>query len=103
MPDQLFDLGQVVITANLQRVLDQGGPDTNSMEELQDFLDRHVAGDWGNLEQKIEPVTPGHSNQVEGFSLNTTPPQRSRFGSSPRPTEAVPPVSSPQIIDSETP
>ena len=52
MLNQLFDLGQVVITANLQRTLDEGGPDTNSMEELQEFLDRHVSGDWGDLEQE---------------------------------------------------
>ncbi len=46
---QLFDLGQVVITANLQRTLDNGDPNTNSMEELQGFLHRHVSGDWGDL------------------------------------------------------
>ncbi len=49
MPDQLFDLGQVVITTNLQRTLDNDESDTNSMEELQRFLARHVAGDWGDL------------------------------------------------------
>lgn len=51
MATQLFDLGHVVITANLQRTLDKGGLETNSMEELQEFLDRHASGDWGDLGQ----------------------------------------------------
>lgn len=51
MATQLFDLGQVVMTANLQHTLDESSPDTNSMEELLGFIDRHVAGDWGDLDQ----------------------------------------------------
>ena len=51
MPEQLFDLGQVVMTTNLQHTLQEGGPETDIMEELQGFIDRHVSGDWGDLEQ----------------------------------------------------
>ena len=46
----LFSLGQVVITTNLQHTLDNGDPDTNSMEELKTLIDRHVSGDWGDLD-----------------------------------------------------
>ena len=46
----LFSLGQVVMTTNLQHTLDNGDPDSNSMEELQTLIDRHVAGDWGDLD-----------------------------------------------------
>ncbi len=47
----LFSLGQVTLTTNLQHALDSDSdPGYNSMEELLALIDRHVSGDWGDLE-----------------------------------------------------
>jgi hypothetical protein len=35
----------MVLTSNLQHTLDDDIPDTNGMEELRGFTDRHVFGD----------------------------------------------------------
>ena len=48
MPAQLFSLGRVVMTTNLQHklteTLSQGWD-----QELKAMMDRHVSGDWGDL------------------------------------------------------
>ena len=51
MPDQLFPLGRTVMTANLQYQLKEADP-VGWEEELKGFIDRHVTGDWGNLEEE---------------------------------------------------
>jgi len=48
MPDQLFPLGRIVMTRNLQRKLQETSPDTWE-EELKGFITRHASGDWGDL------------------------------------------------------
>ena len=49
----LFSLGHIVMTANLQRTLEERDSDGNGagkgMEELRGLFDRHVSGDWGDL------------------------------------------------------
>ncbi len=48
MPDQLFPLGRIVMTSNLQGQLQEADPE-HWQEELKGFIDRHVSGDWGDL------------------------------------------------------
>jgi hypothetical protein len=48
MPEQLFPLGRIVMTTNLERKLQEASP--SSWEgELQGFITRHASGDWGDL------------------------------------------------------
>jgi hypothetical protein len=48
MPDELFPLGRIVMTTNLQRKLQETSPDVWE-EELQGIITRHASGDWGDL------------------------------------------------------
>ena len=50
MPDQLFPLGRTTMTTNLQRQLQEANPEGWN-EELLALIDRHVSGDWGDLEE----------------------------------------------------
>ncbi len=50
MPEQLFPLGRIVMTANLHRQLQAADPE-HWEEKLKGFIDRHASGDWGNLEE----------------------------------------------------
>ena len=50
MPGQLFPLGRVVMTANLQHTLTEVIPESWD-QELKAMIDRHVTGDWGDLEE----------------------------------------------------
>ena len=50
MPTQLFPLGRVVMTANLQNSLAEAIPESWD-HELKAMIDRHVSGDWGDLEE----------------------------------------------------
>ena len=51
MPDQLFPLGRTVMTTNLQRQLQEDDPE-HWQEKLRGFIDRHVSGDWGDLDEE---------------------------------------------------
>jgi hypothetical protein len=48
MPDELFPLGRIVMTTNLQRKLQETSPGVWE-EELQGIITRHASGDWGDL------------------------------------------------------
>lgn len=48
MPEQLFPLGRIVMTANLQGQLQEASPE-GWEQELQSLIARHAAGDWGDL------------------------------------------------------
>ena len=48
MADQLFPLGRIVMTTNLQRKLQEASPGVWE-EELKGFITRHASGDWGDL------------------------------------------------------
>ena len=48
MPDQLFPLGRIMMTTNLQGKLQEANPE-GWEEELQGFIARHASGDWGDL------------------------------------------------------
>ncbi len=49
MPDQLFPLGRVMMTTNLQGRVQEANPE-HWEEELKALIARHASGDWGNLE-----------------------------------------------------
>ena len=49
MPTQLFPLGRVVMTANLQQKLSDTIPESWE-HELKEFIDRHISGDWEDLD-----------------------------------------------------
>jgi hypothetical protein len=51
MPDQLFPLGRIVMTTNLQRKLLEASPDTWE-DELKGFITRHASGDWGDIAEE---------------------------------------------------
>ena len=51
MPDQLFPLGRIVMTANLQGRFQEANPE-HWEEELQRLITRHVSGDWGDLDEE---------------------------------------------------
>ena len=50
MPDQLFALGRITMTTNLQGQLQETNPE-GWEEELKVLIDRHVSGDWGDLDE----------------------------------------------------
>ena len=50
MPTQLFPLGRVLMTANLQHKLSEAIPEGWD-QELKKMIDRYVSGDWGDLEE----------------------------------------------------
>ena len=60
MPTELFPLGRVVMTTNLQGQLQEADPE-GWEEELQGLIRRHVTGDWGDLDQ--------HDRQENQLSL----------------------------------
>ena len=49
MPDQLFPLGRVIMTTNLQGRVQEDNPE-HWEEELQGLIKRHHTGDWGDLD-----------------------------------------------------
>jgi len=51
MPDQLFPLGRIVMTANLQYRLQEANPESWE-KELHQIITRHASGDWGDLDQE---------------------------------------------------
>ncbi len=51
MPTELFPLGRVVMTTNLQGQLQEADPE-GWEEELQGLIRRHVSGDWGDLDEE---------------------------------------------------
>ena len=55
MPDQLFLLGRLMITANLQGRVQESDPE-HWEEELQEMIRRHASGDWGDLDQYDKEV-----------------------------------------------
>ena len=44
MPEQLFPLGQIVMTTNLQGKIQEANPE-HWEEELKGFIDRYASGD----------------------------------------------------------
>ena len=58
MPGQLFPLGRVVMTANLQHTLTEVIPESWD-QELKTMIDRHVTGDWGDLEEADRQANDG--------------------------------------------
>ncbi len=48
MPDQLFPLGQIMMTTNLQGKIQEANPE-HWEKELQGLIARHASGDWGDL------------------------------------------------------
>ena len=72
MPDQLFPLGRTVMTANLQHQLHEDDPE-HWQENLKGFIDRHVTGDWGDLDeedQRENQLSLEHGHRI--FSAYTT-------------------------------
>ncbi len=51
MPDQLFPLGRVMMTTNLQGRVQEANPE-HWEEELQQLITRHASGDWGDLDEE---------------------------------------------------
>ena len=51
MPDQLFPMGRMVMTTNLQVKIQEANPE-HWEEELQRLISRHASGDWGDLGQQ---------------------------------------------------
>ena len=51
MPEQLFPLGRIMITTNLQGQLQETNPE-GWEEELQGFIRRHTSGDWGDMDKE---------------------------------------------------
>lgn len=49
--EPLFSLGRLVMTTNLQRRLQESDP-CNWETKLKALIDRHVAGDWGDLNEE---------------------------------------------------
>lgn len=43
--DQLFEMGQMVVTGNCLNKLEADG----EFEETREFITRHISGDWGDL------------------------------------------------------
>ncbi len=50
MPRQLFSLGTLVLTDNLQHRLTEAIPES-WYQDLTAMIGRHVSGDWGDLEE----------------------------------------------------
>ncbi len=48
MPEQLFPLGRIMMTTNLQGKIQEANPE-HWEEELQGLIARHASGDWGDL------------------------------------------------------
>ena len=48
MPEQLFPMGRIVMTTNLQGKIQEANPE-HWEEELQQLITRHASGDWGDL------------------------------------------------------
>jgi hypothetical protein len=48
MAEQLFPLGRIVMTTNLQGKLQEANPE-GWEEELRGFITRHASGDWGDI------------------------------------------------------
>ena len=55
MPDKLFSLGRVMMTSNLQGRVQESNPE-HWEEELKGLIDRHAAGDWGDLDDQDQGV-----------------------------------------------
>ncbi len=51
MPEQLFPLGRVMMTTNLQGKVQEANPE-HWEEELQELIRRHASGDWGDLDEE---------------------------------------------------
>ena len=51
MPDQLFPMGRIVMTANLQGKIQEANPE-HWEEELHHLINRHASGDWGELDEE---------------------------------------------------
>ena len=51
MADQLFPLGRITMTTNLQGQIQEANPE-GWEAELQDLIRRHVSGDWGCLDDE---------------------------------------------------
>ena len=48
MPDQLFPMGHIVMTTNLQGKIREANPE-HWEKELQGMIKRHASDDWGDL------------------------------------------------------
>ena len=55
MPDQLFPLGRIVMTTNLQGRVQEANPE-HWEEELQGMIKRHASGDWGDLDDHDQGI-----------------------------------------------
>ena len=51
MPEQLFPLGRIMMTTNLQGKLQEANPE-GWEEELQGLITRHASGDWGDIAEE---------------------------------------------------
>jgi hypothetical protein len=51
MPEQLFPLGRIMMTTNLQGKLQEANPE-GWEEDLQGFIARHASGDWGDIPEE---------------------------------------------------
>jgi hypothetical protein len=65
MAEQLFPLGRIVMTANLQYRLQEANPE-NWEKELQQMITRHASGDWGDLDEEDK-----RENQLSPERLQT--------------------------------
>ncbi len=76
----LFSLGQVVATPGALTALQKAG------QQPQEFLARHLQGDWGELCEEDRQESASVLNVGSGFSADTTHPQARHCTSSPKPT-----------------
>ena len=99
MPTELFPLGRVVMTTNLQGQLQEANPE-GWEEELQGFIRRHVTGDWGGLFVLNDPITLSPIPSLPEWTIlalaeagRSVPVSRSAFPWSPTPQQAGIPAS----------
>ena len=79
----LFPLGQVVATPGALAALEKAG------QGPQEFLARHVSGDWGELSEDARKTNSAWS-AGSGFSAAIAPMRARKFGLSPRRTAPQP-------------
>ena len=66
MADQLFSLGRITMTTNLQGQLQETNPE-GWEEELKGLMDRHVSGDWGDMDE--EDKRENQNSLERGFRI----------------------------------
>src|SRR5271163_4842891 len=89
----LFSLGQVVATPGALTALQKAG------QQPQEFLARHLQGDWATCAKKTAKKTHSASTEASGFSAATTRQRAKPFTSSPKPTAVSPRFFCPKSIE----